>query len=532
MSNEDSQNKRIAEVYADLVSSPKLESLDDDSARRAATSLSTFGSDGFAFLERKMRSAEPEELRKLRRILRHMDYPEIGDHFTIVVVERVVPLDIKVKFFETMADMGHSIESKFLQQMQEADELYHQLSSQLRSEDDDSLKRAYTLIDDFVALKENLKLSFLQELGDKWGEKALPWLVHLAGKDASVDPVIIDLISRFPGPAAVKALHQLADSSDKDVAKRAKKSLYVLKEKGVDVSAGEKEEGDSTVIREEKDEDDEAWATTLDSFGARLLVLVTPALSRLLVCRISVDDKHGMLRFSAGEMPRKGFRDFMRELKEHVRGQQVSSLVKIDPDHCRWLVQKAYELNAESGYLVPEGFKRYRYRIKPPEGYDPETRFAEIQPDENDERWASNHPDEFFMIPEISIWMIEREQLLPYARRYMQMAESNLVLDESQRRTRLNDIVKEYAEEYFDEARTERLISRLRETAYMVSCKGRAEDARRLLACANGLAGSSKLDMHGFLTSYMLRSIIGTIQAFAQEEERQQQGGHEGHNHA
>jgi hypothetical protein len=511
----------ISTVYADLVIKPDHQELDEKAAASAASELSDFGLECNEFISRKLKTAEMAELQKLLAIVRHLDHPDIGDGLIEVVVERVLPLDLKVEYFYLMADLGYSVESSFLQHLQEAEELLHQFRSYMRSADEESTQRRLSLVDDLMSLPKTLKLSFLAEVGNQWGEQILPFLKQLSERDEDVASALVDIASGFSGEAAASILSRLVEkSTDKEAVKRAKKALYVLKEKGIVPKTSESVEPEA-VIREDKDESDEAYSTTYDSFGARLLILAIPALSRILVCKASVDDTSGMLRFSAAEMSRKNYRDFIKELKDSVVKQGISSLVRIDPSHCRLWLQEAYELSKAAGHLIPEAFKSLRYRIKPHEADDSNDPTAELEtPSEQDIRWIRNHADELFEIPEIAVWMVEKDQLLPYTNRYMEMAESKLVLNEEQRRAKLKDILADFASEYFNEERLNRLVTRLRETAYLLKRKGEKDQASKVNALAEDLSGLSPLSTHSFLESFMLRSIVGTIQAFASEEQR------------
>ena len=511
----------VAAAYTEWRSRLGGEEADSDEVRQAAQELRSFGLDADQFITHKLKSAEPEELRLVINLARHFDSPEIGDGLRDVVAVRTVPLALKLECFETMTELGHSLESEMLDKLHEAEQLYHQLGSYLSQEDDEGVKRSVSLAEDFLALPESLRLSFLQQACVEWGADALPFAAELAGKGDEVDELLIELVGDDESPESVALLTKLAEIGGKEAVKKARKALYKLRQKGVVGAA------DSNEARSEDEvihaEGEQAFASNIDSFGARMLLLAVPTLRDVLVCQGTVSEEHGLLRFSAGEMQRKKYRGFIKEVREQVESDTHSSIVQIEPNHCRWLFEQAYLRCQQTGSLVPERYKGLRYRLKPPEGFNPSAELRRrVEPGEDEISRVEAHMEEIFLIPEVGIWMIDREALLPYVRRYIEMAESKLVLNEQQRQARLEDALTDFTAEYFGEegGRLPLMVRRLEETALLLSLRGKQEQAVLVAALAASVAGSSFLRPHSFLRNFMLRSIAGTIHALREEEER------------
>lgn len=526
MGQNDNTEKKIPDVYASLLATLSGGRDDERTARQIAMELGSFGKEGAEFIARRLKTAGEEELRSLLPVVRHMEHPEIGEGLTEVVVNRVLPLDLKRDYFEVMAELGHSVEGKFLSLLQEADELYLQVSAQLRA-GEEGLERSRALAGDFLALPPVLRFSFVQELFTDEVPGTGGFLAALAGKDGALDDFLADQLREHEAADGIAALQIIADSSpDKEAARKARKALYVMKEKGV-VESGAPVEVETAAARpaareETRSEEggEEAFVTPFDSFGTRIVLVAIPTLGGMLVCQGTVDELRGLMRFSAAETPRKRYRDFLKELREQVKNQGLSTLVKIDGEHARWLLQEAYRITQSRGALIPESYKALRYRLKPGDGYDPARAWSRVgEVTEADRRGLAGREDELFAILEVAMWMIERDLLLPFTRRYMEQADSPLVLEEHQRRARIHEIAGVFAGEYFDGPRLERMIVRARETAYLVLQMGRRAEALRLATLAATLPEHRADKPHPFLASFMLRSIIGTLQAFAREEE-------------
>jgi hypothetical protein len=509
--------KKIADTYAELVTAIPLEQLDEEKATLAAREMNHFGLECNLFIDRKLKTAEPAELRSLLKVVQHLDHPEIGEGLASVVVDRVVPLDLKVEFFEVMAQLGESVDSEFLQQMQEADELYFQVSSYV-NRNDAALAQKSSLVDQFRSLTKTLKLSFLDQINTELGEKALSFLLMVAEADDETAMMLIDLIAKYETEESARILLQIAkSSSNKEAVKKAKKAAYVLKEKGIEID--DVPEPEEVIVRDEKEEGEEAYATSFDSFGSRLLVLAQPALNRFLVCKASVDEKKGLLHFSATEMPRKALRDFLREMRDQIREQGVHTVAEIDAVHCRYLIQQAHDVNVANSTLIPEAYKRIKYRIKADENYDPQAFYtAQVPVTDDDLLRLRNIEEKLFAIQEISLWMVERDKLMVYTQRYMQMAETDIVLEEPAPKARLDEIVDGFADEYFDAEKVEKVQKRLLEMAYLLKMRGKKDEATQAAAMSKSLQDETTWKGNAFLRTFMLRSIIGTIQALMAEE--------------
>lgn len=526
MSTSDSHSNTISSVYEELIKQRSAEEIESNLISTVSR-LKQFGKETTGYLARKLKSAGQEELEKIFIILPEYDAPQLSDALTHIVEERIVPLDIKLKVFEVMSQLGYSLDDEFLKQLHAAEELYVQLSSYLRSAEEDDYARALSLKEEFFSLPRALKLSVIMETDQRFGEGAKAFLVNLVGEDAEVDSDIIEIVSKGQDVASANVLQRIVESSaNKATVKKAKRALYVLKEKGVEPEAVEEElESASRGIDFAESEDPEkAYASSFDSFGGRLALLVMPGMSRLMVCQASIDEKKGLVHFAAMEMPRRKFKEFFKDIREKVQQQTHTSLGEISPDHCRWMLEQAYKQTVSGGGLVPGDFKSLRYRLKLPEGYDPQKTYSEeLTADKSKRMLFDKNADDIFQLVEVGIWMIEREQLFPYVKRYIDLAESKLIVSDEQRQEQLDVAVEKYAREYFDEGKIRLFADRMWETALVLSGQNRKEDAGSVVALAESIENHADLSIHPFFKSFMIRSIIGTIQALTAQQQQNAQ---------
>jgi len=533
MTKNSSGAETISSLYSQLITEQTVEQIEADSFS-IVSQLKHFGNEATEYISLRLKKAEREELEKIFLLLSTIDKPELSEPLTHLVEERILPLDLKVKVFEVMSELGFSLDDDFLDQLHAAEEIYVQLGSYLKSAGEDDYARALSLKEEFFSLPESLKLAILIEMQDEYGKKSDGFLVNLVGEDDALDQRIITSLSNRETVESATVLQRIVDTSEnKKTVKAAKRALYILGEKGVEpeiiaaeTSASEESEADAI-----EEDHDRAWASSFDSFGGRLVLLTMPSMSRLMVCQASLDEHKGLVHFAAMEMPKKRFRQFFKDLKERVQTRAHGSLGEIDPTHCRWLLQRAYDRCQEAGQLVPGDFKSLRYRLKLQGEHEAVTFYAtQVESDKSKRMLYDKNADDIFEIQEIGSWIIKKELLFPFVKRYIDLAESKLIVNEEQRQEQLDNAIDKYTREYFTEERVAATLHRLRETSLVLKGLNRAEDAASAITLADSIEGHADLGPHPFFTSYMLRSIIGTIQAITQQQMmnamQQQEGAH------
>lgn len=525
MSNNDKNANTISSVYAELITAQSLDEIEKQ-LLSIVPQLKQFGKDTAPYIARRIKALDRDELEKLYEVIPALDLQELNETLTTIVEEQIIPLDIKLKLFEIASQLGCSLDDDFLNHLHAAEEIYVQLGSYLKSAQEDDYARALSLKEEFFSLPHSLKLSILIEMEDEYGPQADGFLVNIIGEEDKLDAEIIDRLNKRTNIDAANALQRIVDTCESKVTvKSAKRALYVLKEKGIVPDAVEEEETTTSAISLSENEDpDRAYASSFDSFGGRLVMLTFPAMSRILVCQGSIDEAKGLVHFNANEMPRKRFREFFRELKERVANRAYSTLGEIDPVHCRWLFQRAYEKTVTAGKLIPSEFKSVRYRLKINAEYDPQKHYSDIvESDKSKLMLYENNADDIFALQEVGVWIIQKEKLFPYVKRYVDLAESKFIVNDEQRREQLDEAVVKYAREYFTEARVETILHRLRETALVLQGLNRKEVASAVFTLAESIENHADLSPHPFFISFMIRSIIGAIQAITQQQQGAQQ---------
>lgn len=527
MSKRRKKSSGVAAAYAALRKDLIRSNLDKDRIQEAAAELRKFGLETNRLINDKLRAAPPEELKILFNIIPHL---ELSDLFGLeeLLQSRNVTLELKKECFEVMNELGLSVEESFLQQFQEAEEIYMQLESLLEGGKSDG-ERFASLAEDLLQLPSTLVLSFLESIHSRWGKSVMLFAYHLAGGDGIIDSKLVDMAVAAEDANAVEALVRIADrSEDKQTVKRARRALYRLKERGIadpDVLAAKE-----TIVSQERTasetESEQAFATSFDSFGVRLVVLAMPGVKDMLVCDTNIDFNSGFLHFFAGEMSKKEFRELLKEIDNEAKSMVAGSMVEIEPEHCRSLLEEAYQISKRNGSLIPEQYKSLRYRLKPDDGFDLcESIYRLLEVSDDDVRSASARINVVLDIPEVDIWLIEQEQMLPYLQRFTEISESKLVLDEKDTFERLDDALADFTSEFFSGDRLRYAVRRLEENAYILAKLGRAEEAKLVAAFAKDVAGSSFLKPHKFLQALFVRSLFRLINKLQEEDKARRRTG-------
>lgn len=147
--NSNIPSNEVKKLYSQLILTRELSDINEEAAKNAGRELSRFGSEATSLITKRLKRADALELRKLLVVIKHMDHRGMDESLIHLLVNRVIPLDLKMDFFREMSQMGISLDQAFLQQLHEADELYLQLSGQLKNETESSILRALELAEDF-----------------------------------------------------------------------------------------------------------------------------------------------------------------------------------------------------------------------------------------------------------------------------------------------------------------------------------------------------------------------------------------------
>jgi hypothetical protein len=287
-----------------------------------------------------------------------------------------------------------------------------------------------------------------------------------------VDALVQLLIERRDGAR----LQRLAASKDKALAKPARRGLHLLKTRGVELPAAERE---FRLRGPYAEADQPSMASLIDGRGERIVWFVRPSVDHGYdVFQAELSETRGLIGFTAGAVARKDWRTHMKRILDDGR----LGVGEISPKHARWLIETAYQRTIAEGRVVPESFAQARLDlgvVEKPDHHPALDVAPPLPPDEARPRLGELHT-----LYEVAAWIPPRESLQKLDVEIGQIATSRLIVDEAQRRIQLEEAILREADRSLTPELRGVLADRLRETALLLHAHGKNEEARLATSAA------------------------------------------------
>lgn len=265
-------------------------------------------------------------------------------------------------------------------------------------------------------------------------------------------------------------LVRLGESPDKALAKRARKAVHLLRTRGVQPPKAAprqyRPEGPYAPAEEL------SLASLIDGHGERVVWLVRRGDDGFDIYEAQLSDTRGILGFTVANAPRREWRPHAAR----VLADQQLGVARISERHARQLIEEGYQRTLAAGRVPPEEFARARLGMGhfEPEERHPALDAAPPYPVEE----ARGRLGELHALPEVRTWIPPEDALPALDLEVGNIATSKLIVDPAQRREQLAAAVLKVAEAALTPAYRALLGGRLRETAYLLSQRGRLDEAR------------------------------------------------------
>ncbi len=350
-------------------------------------------------------------------------------------------------------------------------------------------KRAAALQEQMARLKEALAaeedLPTLQELV-RTGPEDLDWELHLLRDLEKIShPAIPPLLAALFGP-----------SPDKERRKALKRSLHVLKTRGMSVpddllpreAPGAPVAGETPGLT--------AQLSPIYGTGDRYIILEGPRDildGNFLLARLS--DTDGLRECHPLSLKRKQ----REEVWEHFRSQGFTDWTEAPPDYVVRLLEEALALTPD-GEPSREGYLPLRENLWRQVG-----RLEEIPPlearlpalNEGERRDLLEQSRELVASELFHSWLPTLEEITPWADQIQEIENSPLVLTEEQKNRRVQGVADEAAAALFPEETRPRWGRRLLEMAYFLDLTGRISEARAAQAAGEDLLSGERSPLTG-----------------------------------
>ncbi|MEE8300692.1 MAG: hypothetical protein V3R28_05255 [Desulfatiglandales bacterium] len=366
----------------------------------------------------------------------------------------------------------------------------------------------------------------VREIETAQGEKVTPEEIfkkvssYLENEPSLTIP-LIEALASIPNPETAQLLtRMMGKSEEKQVSKSIKRTLYKLKQKGIQWE--EKPSKDRPILRAPKLAEPEGYVGAIDSAGSRIIVIARPRPLRGLFMVFSiVNDLEGIQRFNLKELSKKG-------LEEFVKGPLSSQdfpIVLTPGAYCIHLLKEASSISRRLSRPLPHGYHDAENEFKDLSWDDPAPIIYQYMKEDEikDQAGLLNESVNLHEIPPFSAWFLKDQEVQGYVSDIKDAQESRLVLTSDQKGARLNSIFRKALEELFPEDKRLLWRRRLEEMAYILLKTGKEKEAKITMSAAIDLKNPfSPIDPNPFIWNLLLKSIYILIEDDYEEKEKEE----------
>jgi len=376
------------------------------------------------------------------------------------------------------------IDHQLLEKANQAEEIVNQFSTLLESSTSLESKDGSILFDKFYKTPPSLQLGILMELIHLKGKKIQPLLLNILNTNIKIVQNVIDFLGSLADNNVASLLnHLLKETKDKELSKHIKKTLYRLKNKGVEVPPPEIVKTDKTEKKKVPLPSPVAYATTIDPLGERLILAVKPKNDHEhTIFQFLTSDQKGINDLIASITTPKDFKNYLTK----IENTKDITMVEIDLAYCHFLLKEFSRKNHTSGNRLPDNhflwkkfFGQYDSTLDKAMIY---TIFnaEEIRGKESLLQQSEDLIGKFTY----AFWLLEWKFLVDSYKELYESEHSTLVLAEYQKESRINEIVKNTAKLFFDDKNRLLFQRRLEEIAYILWKTGKVEESQSAFAAA------------------------------------------------
>ena len=414
-----------------------------------------------------------------------------------------------------------------------------EISEQLRKNESLTVDSAKSVVSSLKNMPSFLQEVALRDSFENMGGVAETRALGLAeamAQEGTLPPAhFIEILAQMVTRDAATALQKLSESTkDKDTLSRIRKAIFRLKNKGIEI---EKFSGTGmrTAHRTNYPDYVHAVVSAVDGRGQMLLWLARSRVPRgRYLVQARLHRGRGIVEFTDTEMSAKELKNVFRRISEipTLASQEVPAGYAI------WLLERSQRENEAGETPLPRGFTHAKLMLDPLaetnlfplEGLHP-VRGMVNSLAEDEKRMEVR---EIFAHRPFWSWVMDEERVAPYFQEFLQSMESQVAMDERQKKERLQQIVENSAKEIFqDKALRERIAGQLEDNAYIFHQAGDEAMARECVTLADEMRvdtdepTSLLVEMVKYSINVMLERIVRQVQASQEEKGEMREEGAE-----
>lgn len=274
----------------------------------------------------------------------------------------------------------------------------------------------------------------------------------------------------------------------KPLHKGIKRTLYLLKQRGMDIPSASEDKAEKTgrgILKETASVQVSGYLSEFDELRNRMLALIIPQVSkgRLFLFAL-IDPENSLESLTALAVSKKEAIGLLKDLEE----QAGHSFLSADPGQAAFILKEAHDrkskLSKEDEGIYGQvnnlltGLKTVRSSPIIRSLFPATEPLSEMPPD-----W-----EQLSRIAEVAYYLPKAEELEPFQKALRQVQESILIVSQAQKKAQIQEIVLRGARDIFEGRKRQELIRYLEELAYLYFLKSQRETAEVLFSAALFLA--------------------------------------------
>jgi len=466
----------------------------------------------------------PEQDFMINHLFPHLKRLSLSESLNAVLQKETIAPRILVDILHYLIRSDTMVDNQLLERANEAEEIANHLATLLEENASLESQDNEKLFSTFNETSPSLQLGILMELFHLKGEKILPLFLYLFKTKNKVAPKVIDFLGARADTDAVYLLTQiLTVTEDKEQSKGIKKTLYRLKNKGIEHVPPEPMTADPPQKKKVPLPSPTAYATTMDPLGERLILSVKPKDDQeLTILQFLVSDQKGINDLIASVTTPKDFDQYLTKMST----TKDITMVEVDLDYCHLLIKEASQRNHISGTKIPPNyflwkkfFGSYDTALEKPSIY------ALLSADTiKSEAGLLKRSEELIEKYTFTFWLVEWKLLVNAYQEILELEKSPLVLSPQQKESRTHEIAQKTAQAFFDDKNRLLFQRRLEESAYILWKTDKQDDAKSAFAAALAFAPEGVVsDKHPFALKTVEKNLA-FLKEQSQKEKRSESG--------
>jgi len=464
----------------------------------------------------QFRRGSSSEKLSLLSTISSLDHPRVIPFLSDAAHKNEDNIEINIKAAQLLEELEKPIDRDFFDSLVLSKDIQLKFIAFLEtsSQEQREAENIDTIIDKYLSLEPFLQKILQKQLIADFSEKSLEIISSMIGKEKGLDGIIAEVLGNFSHQGAADILVNMLNTGDKAVRKEVKKAIFRLEKKGI--SPNTKFENGASVLRRPSSSEPKGFLSAVDGIGNQCVWLVIPSISRGQYLFFAIiNEVKGIINFNGGETTRKGAREYF----ENISDQENIILVEADSSYCQFLIEEGYENASKSDGRLPREYLPWRKFITKEFSEKPQPLiYRFFQADEmKSNRFLVDNMGKLEGVSELQGWFLEKGELEKHLPAIREARESKILINETQKQSRYEEIMKQITNEIFDENKRHVYKKRLEEMSYFFMKLGREEDAKLSFVAALELDDSPPAT-HPFLRHLVEKSVT----FFVKEEKRQE----------